>query len=205
MCWMAIAPSNSASRRPVLQGGGRACAHRASRRWGRMSVSSSMPRAGIVPARRINGPSVAGGWHHLAGGSPPSSGSQRTFSPGRDAEIPIAGGEHLYDVHAFQELLQHRAVDIAIIDLARAGGITPWRRIAAHWPRPITCRCVATSSKFTSTCCRPFLMRSWSRMCRALRQSCGRCRRSRMVVWWLQTPGLGLELDDTAVTRYRVG
>ena len=46
-------------------------------------------------------------------------------------EIPMAGGEHLYDLPAFKKLLQHRAVDIAIIDLARAGGITPWRRIAA--------------------------------------------------------------------------
>ena len=36
------------------------------------------------------------------------------------------------------------------------------------WPRPITCRCVATSSrKSMSTCCRLFPMRSWSR-CAAL-------------------------------------
>ena len=36
-------------------------------------------------APRFKRASVAGGWHHLAGGSPPSSGSQRTFSPGGDA------------------------------------------------------------------------------------------------------------------------
>jgi L-alanine-DL-glutamate epimerase-like enolase superfamily enzyme len=46
-------------------------------------------------------------------------------------DIPVAAGEHLYELTAFKELLQHRAVDIAIIDLARVGGITPWRRIAA--------------------------------------------------------------------------
>jgi L-alanine-DL-glutamate epimerase-like enolase superfamily enzyme len=44
-------------------------------------------------------------------------------------EIPVAGGEHLYDL-ASKGLLQNRAVDIAIIDLARVGGITPWRRVA---------------------------------------------------------------------------
>ena len=46
-------------------------------------------------------------------------------------EVPIAGGEHLYEIEAFQRTLDSGAVRIAIIDLARIGGITPWRKVAA--------------------------------------------------------------------------
>ena len=46
-------------------------------------------------------------------------------------EIPLAAGEHLYHLDAFRTLLDARAVDVLILDLARVGGITPWRAIAA--------------------------------------------------------------------------
>src|SRR5438045_7514722 len=49
----------------------------------------------------------------------------------RELTVPIAGGEHLYHLDAFRTLLEARAVDVVILDLARVGGITPWRRIAA--------------------------------------------------------------------------
>jgi L-alanine-DL-glutamate epimerase-like enolase superfamily enzyme len=48
-----------------------------------------------------------------------------------DLVIPVATGEHLYQLTEFHRLLQARATDIAIIDLGRIGGITPWRRVAA--------------------------------------------------------------------------
>jgi L-alanine-DL-glutamate epimerase-like enolase superfamily enzyme len=40
-------------------------------------------------------------------------------------EVPIAAGENLYGMDAFEKTLEAHAVDIAIIDLARAGGVTP--------------------------------------------------------------------------------
>ena len=49
----------------------------------------------------------------------------------RRLEVPIAAGEHLYHLDAFRTLLEARAVDVIILDLARVGGITPWRKIAA--------------------------------------------------------------------------
>ena len=49
----------------------------------------------------------------------------------RRLDVPIAGGEHLYRLEAFRALLDARAVDVVILDLARVGGITPWRKIAA--------------------------------------------------------------------------
>jgi len=49
----------------------------------------------------------------------------------RTLEVPVAAGEHLYHLAAFRALLEARAVDVVILDLARVGGITPWRKIAA--------------------------------------------------------------------------
>lgn len=46
-------------------------------------------------------------------------------------DIPVAAGERLYGLDPFRRNLAARAVDIAIIDVARAGGITPWLKIAA--------------------------------------------------------------------------
>lgn len=43
---------------------------------------------------------------------------------------PICAGERLYDIAPFQELMTHRSCDIVMIDLFRAGGITPWMKIA---------------------------------------------------------------------------
>ncbi|MFQ6028711.1 MAG: mandelate racemase/muconate lactonizing enzyme family protein [Dehalococcoidia bacterium] len=46
-------------------------------------------------------------------------------------DVPVAGGEHLYTLDAFQKTFAVRALDMAIIDLARIGGITPWMKVAA--------------------------------------------------------------------------
>jgi L-alanine-DL-glutamate epimerase-like enolase superfamily enzyme len=46
-------------------------------------------------------------------------------------QVPIATGEHLYTTPEYAQLFSARGAGIAIIDLARIGGITPWRRVAA--------------------------------------------------------------------------
>jgi D-galactarolactone cycloisomerase len=49
----------------------------------------------------------------------------------RATTIPIASGEREFTRFDFQDLLDHRALDIAQPDIARAGGFTEIRRIAA--------------------------------------------------------------------------
>lgn len=46
-------------------------------------------------------------------------------------DIPVTGGENLYTLAQFRQTFEARALDIAILDLFRVGGITPWRKIAA--------------------------------------------------------------------------
>ncbi len=43
---------------------------------------------------------------------------------------PICGGELVYGIVPFRHMIEQRSVDIVMIDLVRAGGITPWLKIA---------------------------------------------------------------------------
>ncbi len=45
--------------------------------------------------------------------------------------MPIAAGEYHYGLAPFRHMLEHRSIDIVMIDLLRAGGITQWMK-AAH-------------------------------------------------------------------------
>ena len=45
-------------------------------------------------------------------------------------KTPIAGGEYVYGIAPFRQMLEARSVDIVMIDLLRAGGITQWMKIA---------------------------------------------------------------------------
>jgi L-alanine-DL-glutamate epimerase-like enolase superfamily enzyme len=46
-------------------------------------------------------------------------------------DIPLATGEHLYTISDFTRLLEARAASVALIDLGRIGGVTPWRHVAS--------------------------------------------------------------------------
>lgn len=45
-------------------------------------------------------------------------------------DTPIAAGEYHYGITPFRHMFERRSVDVAMIDLLRAGGITPWMKIA---------------------------------------------------------------------------
>ncbi|MDB5863372.1 MAG: hypothetical protein JWO70_1178 [Betaproteobacteria bacterium] len=43
---------------------------------------------------------------------------------------PVAGGEYVYGLVPFRHMLEHRSVDIVMVDVLRAGGISQWVKIA---------------------------------------------------------------------------
>lgn len=45
-------------------------------------------------------------------------------------DTPVAGGEYVYGSVPFRHMLEARSVDIVMIDVLRAGGITQWLKIA---------------------------------------------------------------------------
>ncbi len=120
-------------------------------------------------------------------------------------DIPVAGGEHLYQLSAFRELLQAHAVDIAIIDLARVGGITPWRRVAAlaQAYQVSVCGHVIPEIHVHLLAAIPnsFMVEYVPRSAPILREMPA-LEDGHLVA--PKAPGLGLELDEAAVRRYRI-
>ncbi len=43
---------------------------------------------------------------------------------------PIAGGEYVWGIAPFRQMIQAHSVDIVMIDLARVGGVTQWMKVA---------------------------------------------------------------------------
>jgi L-alanine-DL-glutamate epimerase-like enolase superfamily enzyme len=45
-------------------------------------------------------------------------------------DTPVAGGEYVYGTVPFRHMLEARSVDIVMVDMLRAGGLTGWIKIA---------------------------------------------------------------------------
>jgi L-alanine-DL-glutamate epimerase-like enolase superfamily enzyme len=123
----------------------------------------------------------------------------------RRLDVPIAAGEHLYHLDAFRALLEAQAVDVLILDLARVGGVTPWRKIAAlaHAHRIPVCGHVVPEIQVHLLCAVPnaHLVEYVPRSAGIL-TSMPRLERGELVA--PDAPGLGLELNDAAVRRYQI-
>jgi len=123
----------------------------------------------------------------------------------RELQAPIAAGEHIYHLDGFRTLLEARAVDVVILDLARVGGVTPWRKIAAiaQAHRVPVCGHVVPEIQVHLLASVPN-----GHMVEYVPRSAGilttmpRIEQGELVA--PSGPGLGLELDDAAVRRHRV-
>jgi len=123
----------------------------------------------------------------------------------RRLEVPIAAGEHLYHLEAFRALLEAQAVDVLILDLARVGGVTPWRKIAAlaHAHGIPVCGHVVPEIQVHLLCAIPngHLVEYVPRSAGIL-TSMPRLERGELVA--PDAPGLGLELNAAAVRSCQV-
>jgi L-alanine-DL-glutamate epimerase-like enolase superfamily enzyme len=123
----------------------------------------------------------------------------------RALDVPITGGEHLYHLDAFRTLLEARAVDVVILDLARVGGITPWRKIAAlaQSHRVPVCGHVVPEIQIHLLTSIPnghlveYVPRS-----EGILEAMPRLESGHLVA--PQAPGLGLKLDEAAVRKHTV-
>jgi L-alanine-DL-glutamate epimerase-like enolase superfamily enzyme len=123
----------------------------------------------------------------------------------RELEIPVTAGEHLYHLDAFRQLLAARAVDVLILDLARVGGVTPWRKVAAlaQAHQVPVCGHVVPEVHVHLVASIPhghlveYVPRS-----EGILQAMPPLERGELVA--PSGPGLGLALDEGAVRRHRV-
>jgi L-alanine-DL-glutamate epimerase-like enolase superfamily enzyme len=120
--------------------------------------------------------------------------------------VPIAAGEHLYHLDAFRTLLDARAVDVLILDLARVGGVTPWRKIAALAQAhriPVCGHVVPEIQVHLLTAVPNGHLVEYVPRSAGILAAMPRIEDGQLVA--PSAPGLGLALDEAAVRRYRVG
>jgi L-alanine-DL-glutamate epimerase-like enolase superfamily enzyme len=123
----------------------------------------------------------------------------------RELSVPIAAGEHLYHLDAFRTLLEARAVDLLILDLARVGGITPWRKIAALAQAhriPVCGHVVPEIQVHLLSAIPNGHMVEYVPRSAGILTSMPRLENGELVA--PPAPGLGLQLDDAAVRRHHV-
>jgi L-alanine-DL-glutamate epimerase-like enolase superfamily enzyme len=118
---------------------------------------------------------------------------------------PIAAGEYHYGTAPFRHLLEARSIDIVMIDLLRAGGITQWMKIAgmaeafnlpvvSHLIPEIHVHLVAAIPNGLTVEYMPWTLR--------LYEEAPTLEAGRLVV--PKKPGLGLAFDQDAIKRYQV-
>ncbi len=121
-------------------------------------------------------------------------------------DVPIAAGEYHYGIEPFRYMLERRSIDIVMIDLMRAGGLTRWMKVAhmaeafnvpvvSHLVPEFLCHAMAAIPNGIYTEYMP-----WSL---PLYKEPPKIEDGHLVL--PQTPGLGLEFDEDVIRRYRMG
>jgi L-alanine-DL-glutamate epimerase-like enolase superfamily enzyme len=119
---------------------------------------------------------------------------------------PIAAGEYHYGVVPFRHMLEARSIDIVMIDLVRAGGITQWMKIAgmaeafnlpvvSHLIPEIHVHLVAAIPNGLTVEYMPWTLR--------LFEETPAIEHGNLVV--PTRPGFGLAFDQAAIKRYQQG
>ena len=119
---------------------------------------------------------------------------------------PIAAGEYHYGIAPFRHLLEHRSIDIVMIDLLRVGGITQWMKVAgmaeafnlpvvSHLVPEIHVHLVAAIPNGLTVEYMPWTLN--------LYEQTPPIEGGQLVV--PKKPGLGLAFDQAAMKRYQVG
>ena len=118
---------------------------------------------------------------------------------------PIAAGEYHYGIRPFRHMLEARSIDIVMIDLLRAGGITQWMKIAgmaeafnvpvvSHLIPEIHVHLVAAIPHGLTVEYMPWTLR--------LFEETPAIEDGKIVV--PQKPGLGLQFDAAVLKQYQI-
>jgi L-talarate/galactarate dehydratase len=121
----------------------------------------------------------------------------------RALATPIAGGEYVYGLVPFRHMLEARSVDIVMVDVLRAGGMTQWMKIAGmaeafnlpivnHLAPEISVHLVAAAPNGLTVEYMPWSSRLWKEVPQPVK--------GELTV--PAKPGLGLEFDPEALKRW---
>jgi L-alanine-DL-glutamate epimerase-like enolase superfamily enzyme len=120
-------------------------------------------------------------------------------------KTPIAGGEYVWGIVPFRHMIEHRSVDIPMIDICRVGGVTQWMKVAgmaeafnlpvvSHVMPEILCHRVAACPNGLTVEYMPWML--------ALYEETPVVDNGMLVL--PEKPGLGLKFDEKAVAAFKV-
>jgi L-alanine-DL-glutamate epimerase-like enolase superfamily enzyme len=118
---------------------------------------------------------------------------------------PIAAGEYHYGIVPFRHLLEHRSIDIVMIDLLRAGGITQWMKIAGMaeaFNLPVVSHLIPEFHVHLIAAIPNGLTVEYMPWTLQLFEETPALQNGQLVV--PTKPGLGLAFDQAALKRYQV-
>jgi L-alanine-DL-glutamate epimerase-like enolase superfamily enzyme len=119
-------------------------------------------------------------------------------------KTPVAGGEYVWGIQPFRQMIQHHSVDIVMIDLARVGGPTQWMKVAGMaeaFNLPVVSHVMPETLVHMVAACPNGLTVEYMPWMVALYQETPTIEKGQLVL--TGKPGLGLTFDEAAIKRFR--
>jgi L-alanine-DL-glutamate epimerase-like enolase superfamily enzyme len=120
-------------------------------------------------------------------------------------KTPVAGGEYVWGIVPFRHMLEARSVDIVMIDICRAGGVTQWMKIAGMaeaFNLPVVSHVMPEMLVHLVAACPNGLTVEYMPWMLCLYEETPVLENGELVL--PDKPGLGLRFDETAVARFKV-
>nr|WP_294503149.1 mandelate racemase/muconate lactonizing enzyme family protein [uncultured Rhodopila sp.] len=120
-------------------------------------------------------------------------------------KTPIAGGEYVWGIVPFRHMLEARSVDIVMIDICRAGGVSQWMKIAGMaeaFNLPVVSHVMPEMLVHLVAACPNGLTVEYMPWMLCLYEETPVLENGELVL--PDKPGLGLRFDEKAVARFRV-
>ena len=119
-------------------------------------------------------------------------------------KTPIAGGEYVWGIQPFRQMIQHHSVDIVMVDLARVGGVTQLMKVAAMaeaFNLPIVSHVMPEILLHMVAACPNGLTVEYMPWMLALYEETPAIDKGELVL--PTAPGLGLKFDEKAIARFK--
>ena len=119
-------------------------------------------------------------------------------------KTPIAGGEYVWGIAPFRQMIQAHSVDIVMIDLARVGGVTQWMKVAGMaeaFNLPVVSHVMPEVLLHMVAACPNGLTVEYMPWMLALYEETPAIEKGQLVL--PTKPGLGLTFDETTIKSVR--
>jgi L-alanine-DL-glutamate epimerase-like enolase superfamily enzyme len=118
-------------------------------------------------------------------------------------KTPVAGGEYLWGIQPFRQMIEARSVDIVMVDIARVGGVTQWMKVAGMaeaFNLPIVSHVMPEILVHVVAACPNGLTVEYMPWMIALYEETPKIEDGMLVL--PNKPGLGLKFDEKAIKSF---